>query len=395
MTRNARRHGDGARSKGRTSVVGSTLGEASSRLRARGVPKSGIPTQEGLTIADGALPDSSMGLGVMDARKAGHSILRIVALVSGSLAGLLLVFALVIAILSHTPMFLITSIETNDTEHVTAENVAQLIRLPAGATLLNVDVEAVEKAVLNNPWIASVEVTSAFPDRLLVRTHEREVGALVSMRTGGLCWLMGNDGVWIEPLRVEPDDAKSAVDAALVEANALGVIMISDVPATVSPAAGTKATDETIQAVFSFEEQIPDEFKQRVVSYSAPDSEGISCILESGVEVSLGSPSNVASKVAVATQILDEYAGQVTYVNVRVPSRPTYRRIDSTYVQQGTGATGSAIDEDSKFSTYPQRKVEDEEDDEASESEDMLGYEDEYSSDEYGYTEDEYGYDQL
>ena len=135
------------------------------------------------------------------------------------------------------------------------------------------------------------------------------------------------------------------------------------------------------------------EFKQRVVSYSAPDSEGISCILESGVEVSLGSPTNVASKVAVATQILDEYAGQVTYVNVRVPSRPTYRRIDSTYVQQGTGATGSAIDEDSKFSTYPQRKVEDEEDVEASESEDMPGDKDEYNSDEYGYSEDAYGYD--
>ena len=380
--------------------MGSTLGEAQGRLRARGVPKSGIPVTEGLKVAEGALPDSSMGLGVMDARKAGHRVLRILAVVSGSLVVLLLVVALVLAILSHTSVFLITSIETYDTEHVTAEDVAQLIRLDEGATLLNVSLEDVQKSVLNNPWIASVEIQSVFPDRLLVRTHERVPGSLVSMSSGGLCWLLGDDGVWIEPLRVEPQEDESAEDAALAEAERLGVVMISDVPGTVSPVAGSAATDPTILAVFSILEQLPSDFRKQVVSFAAPDEEGISCILANGVEVSLGSATNVASKVAVAQEILEQYAGQVTYVNVRVPARPTYRRIESQYVQEGTGATGVSVDEESDFASLPQREPEEEEEDEDETSvEEYYGY-DEYDDSgydyDYGYGYDyDYGYDEY
>lgn len=362
MVRSLRQGSSEGRSSRKTSVVGSTLGEASSRLRARGVPRSGIPTQDGLKVAEGALPDSSMGLGVVSARKAGHSILRLVAIISGSLVVLLLVFALVLAILSRTSMFQITSIETYDTEHVKAEDVAQLIRLEPGATLLNVDIESVEKAVLNNPWIASVEIQSSFPDRLLVRTQERTVGGLVAMRSGGICWLLGSDGVWIEPTRVEAQEGSSSDDAALAEAERIGVVMIYNVPASVSPVAGSRCTDEPILAALSLAEQFPQDFRDMVVSYAAPDEDGISCILASGVEVSFGSPTNVETKVAVAKKILEEYAGQVTYVNVRVPSRPTYRRVGSTYVREGTGATGVAVDEESDFASYPQREPEEDED---------------------------------
>lgn len=347
----------------------------------------------------------------MSARKAGHSILRLVAIVSGSLVVLLLVFALVLAILSRTSMFQITSIETYDTEHVTAEDVAQLIRLEPGATLLNVDIESVEKAVLNNPWIASVEIQSSFPDRLLVRTQERTVGGLVAMRSGGICWLLGSDGVWIEPTRVEAQEGSSSDDTALAAAERLGVVMIYDVPASVSPVAGSACTDEPIRAALTLAEQFPQDFRDKVVSYAAPDEDGISCILASGVEVSFGSPTNVETKVAVANKILEEYAGQVTYVNVRVPSRPTYRRVGSTYVHEGTGATGVAVDEESDFASYPQREPEEEETDEYGEEAEDSWYnyiddvsgtsssDSEYgdsSTDEYdssGY--DSYGYDEY
>ena len=36
-------------------------------MRARGVPKSGIPSQDSLKVAEGALPDSTLGLGSVDA----------------------------------------------------------------------------------------------------------------------------------------------------------------------------------------------------------------------------------------------------------------------------------------------------------------------------------------
>ena len=359
MARNARRGAEGKRSSRRPSVVGSTLGGASERLRARGVPQSGISTGDGLKIAEGAFPDGTI---VGSPRERGHRILRLVAIVSGSLAVVLLLIVLVLAILSQTSAFRITTLVTNDTEHVTSDNVAQLITIEPGATLLNVDSESITKDVLNNPWIGSVEVRSEFPDRLVVHTTERTVGALVAMRSGGICWLLGSDNCWIEPLHVDVKEDESAEDAALAQAESLGVVMISDVPTEVSPVGGTACTDSAILAVSAFEEQLPESFRTQVASYSAPDKDGISCILKNGVEVSFGSPSNVSSKVEVAQRILDEFSGQVTYINVRVPARPTYRRVESSYLHEGTGATGVSIDEESKFSTYPKREVEDEED---------------------------------
>lgn len=373
--------------------MGSTLGEAPSRLRARGVPRSGIPMHDGLKVADGALPDTTI---ISDsARSAGPHILRIVAIVSGSMAGVLLLLTLVIAIASHTSIFQIASVETYDTEHVSAQDVAQLIHLEPGVTLLNVDSEAITNQVRANSWIASAQIESSFPDKLIVRTRERVVGALVAMRSGSICWLLGDDGVWIEPLRVQSADDASVKDAALAEAERLGVILICDVPSDVSPVAGTQATDSSIIAAREAHSQLSDAFRANVVGYAAPDEDGLSCILRNGVEVSFGSIANLDSKEAVARGILDEFGGQITYINVRVPSRPSYRRVESSYVREGTGATGVAVDEESDFASLPQRPPEEEEEETGEIPEEYLtdsatGYRDESESySDYG---DGYGY---
>ena len=49
----------------------------------------------------------------------------------------------------------------------------------------------------------------------------------------------------------------------------------------------------------------------------------------------------------VAMRVLNDYEGQVTYINVRIPSRPTYRRVASEYVTEGTGATGTSVEKES------------------------------------------------
>ena len=54
--------------------------------------------------------------------------------------------------------------------------------------------------------------------------------------------------------------------------------------------------------------------------------------------MSLGNPTQIEQKAAVLTQILEQYPGEITYINVRVPSSPSYRRIDSGTVQPGSGA---------------------------------------------------------
>ncbi|MDO4539128.1 MAG: cell division protein FtsQ/DivIB, partial [Coriobacteriales bacterium] len=157
---------------------------------------------------------------------------------------------------------------------------------------------------------------------------------------------MGSDTVWIEPFPVETKATESFNDSALTTAQEKGLILICNVPLTVSPVAGQLATDECIRAVSWFYDQLTPEFRDQVVCYSASSDDDISCILNNGVEVSFGQVSNVDTKESVARRILDEFGGQVTYINVRVPTHPTYRRVNSTYVREGSGATGSLLDQE-------------------------------------------------
>ena len=85
-------------------------------------------------------------------------------------------------------------------------------------------------------------------------------------------------------------------------------------------------------------EELSEELWSQVVSVSAPSVEALSCILGTGVEVSFGSPNNIESKEIVVQQLLAKYPNRITYINVRVPSNPSYRMLESESVQEGTGA---------------------------------------------------------
>nr|MCR5392904.1 cell division protein FtsQ/DivIB [Olsenella sp.] len=154
---------------------------------------------------------------------------------------------------------------------------------------------------------------------------------------------------------------------------------------------------ECIRAVSWFYDQLTPEFRNQVVCYSASSDDDISCILSNGVEVSFGQVRNVDTKESVAKRILDEFGGQVTYINVRVPSHPTYRRVNSTYVREGSGATGSLLDE--QDTVQKERAYTSEsgtsnqgQDEQNLGQEEYTGYE--YTGDESGlYSEYDYGYE--
>lgn len=320
-----------------------------------------------MKVADGALPDSTI-MGRSDGRSLARNVLRTIAIVSGVLVLLLVLVGLGVMVLSKTSAFAITEVQTYDSEHVSADEVARLASIPEGLTLLSVDEEAVSSSVQKNPWVASVDVERIFPSTLRLKVHERKAGALVAMGSGSVVWLMGTDGVWIEPYPVEVSDKESANDAALDQASLLGVILISDVPVSVSPKGGFETTDSSIEAVRSFQEQLSPEFRDQIAGFSAPNEDDISCLLHSGVEISLGPPLNVDVKESVAKRILDEFGGQVTYINVRVPSHPTYRRVNSTFVREGSGAVGE--DEDEEDSALPKIRAREKDDEDTSEEED-------------------------
>ena len=267
-------------------------------------------------------------------------LLQIVLRVAAGLVALAVVGAISFFVLRNTSTFTITTIDAEPTEHISAEDISVLADVAEGTTLLTVDTEVIEENIRKNPWVAEVSVSREFPDRLGISIVERRVDALVVMGTGSLAWFLGEGGVWLEPTNIEPGEGQSVNDAALLIASERGAILVTDVPATVEPQAGATAEDDVLAAVMQYRSELSEEFAAQVASFSAPSVEGISCVLANGVEVSLGGPTNIESKETVVTELLETYPGELTYINVRVPSNPTYRRIDSSTVQPGSGAVG-------------------------------------------------------
>ena len=256
------------------------------------------------------------------------------------LAAVAMLALLAVLVLSYTPAFTISKVEADPTDHLSEDAIVRLAAVPEGATLLNLDESSVTGNLRRNPWVDSATYVREFPDRLRIQVHEAKVGAIVIMGTGNVAWLMGTDGKWIEPYPIEVPEGDSINDIALGKAHGMGVLLITDAPASVSPVAATEATDEALRAVKSYQEGFSDELKGQIVSYSVPSADSISCTLSSGVQVSLGMATNGDAKQRVILSILGDNSNKLTYLNVRDPSNPTYRAVSSDHVQTGSGAVG-------------------------------------------------------
>ena len=269
----------------------------------------------------------------------GRRLIRVV-IVGLVIVAVMLVAALVsFIVLSSTPMFTIAYIDTESTEHLSAENIAKLASVEEGTTLLTIDEDAIVENLKRNPWVGDVQLIREFPDKLKIVVTERTVDCLVKMSTASVCWCLGNDNVWIEPINLTIMDGQSADDAALALAREMDSLLIIDVPTSLSPTAGESTNEDALMAVATYRQQFSKEFADQIVRFSAASVESIGCTLSNGVEVSLGAPVDIDVKEAVIKEILDKHPNQITYINVRVPSQPSYRRLGSESVTEGTGVT--------------------------------------------------------
>ncbi|WP_051353777.1 cell division protein FtsQ/DivIB [Atopobium fossor] len=244
---------------------------------------------------------------------------------------------LLLLILSQLPVFVIESIDADSTQHMDSESIAKLASVPAGTTLLNVNTSEIAQNIQKNPWAGEVHIRREFPNKLKVQVEERKASAIVLMSSGDIAWYIGDDGVWIEPFKITTSKDESATDVALRQANQLGCLLITSVPSSVTPKAASKTTDATVLAVLKYINGFSSDFSKNIVSYSAASTESISCVLSSGVEVSLGTASDITTKESVVSQLLTQYPNQITYINVRVPSKPSYRKVGAESVNPGSG----------------------------------------------------------
>lgn len=340
----ARLSGTRQRASHAPSVVGSTLGDAATRARSKRLPKGGL-REKNLTVE----PQDTTRLSTGAQKRRGSVVKTIVIVVVVALV-LTVVGIVGVTLLSHTSAFTIETLDAQASEHVSSDAIERLAKIEDGTTLLNIDTQTVEDNLKRNPWVSSATITREFPNTLKIEIQERSVGALVVMSSGDIGWYLGQDNVWIEPVPIEVPDGASINDVALTMVADTGALLITDVPSSVDPSAGSGTTDESILTAEQFQEQFSQSFKSQVASYSVEDTESITCVLTNGVEVSLGSASNVDTKETIIEQLLATYPGQITYINVRVTSRPAFRRISSESVQEGSGSAGQALEDGSSFS---------------------------------------------
>ena len=72
---------------------------------------------------------------------------------------------------------------------------------------------------------------------------------------------------------------------------------------------------------------MPQDFADQVKTISAESAVKAQLNLKNGVVIAFGEAQYVDEKVAAAYALLEKYSGKISYINVRVPSRPTYRKL--------------------------------------------------------------------
>ena len=297
--------------------------------------------------------------------------------------GIVAVLVVAFAVVVNSGLFAATDVWIKGSEHVSKEAAEQLIDLPEGTSLLNVDESAISERLKQNPWVSGVDIERVYPHTLVIKPHERAVAAVVYIASDDIAWAIGDDGCWIAPVSLsqaadaaaapaEPaDDAAAASDAepaaddpdaaaegdsdadaagdAAAEAAAAaaaeaaeaarrqssleaarkaaqeaGALLMTDVASGVSPASGKPVESDVVLAGLKYVKDLTPEFLSKVKFMSLPSKEAIAVTLDSGIEIAMGAPDDIKTKERVVTRLLEQESG-VTYIDVRVPGNYTFR----------------------------------------------------------------------
>ncbi len=241
-------------------------------------------------------------------------------------------------LLSFTPVLSVQSVQALGTRHLSSADIVNLAAIPQGSSIVTLDTEAIRQNVSQNPWVGEVAVDRGLDGTVTISVTEREPLALVTFSSQEMAWYLSDDGIWLEPSELHPAGGMTIFDIALSEARAEGIKLVTDVPETVVPTAGLPCEDPAIEGVLSYQREFDATLADQVAYYAAASESSISCVLVSGLEISLGAPTDIAAKQTVIQELLSEYPNRLTYINVRVPSRPTYRMVEGD--DQMTGGTG-------------------------------------------------------
>ena len=182
------------------------------------------------------------------------------------------------------------------------------------------DDEGIKQRLAENAWVQDVEIRREFPDTIELVVTERMPAAAVRVNDKST-WVVAGDGAWLSA--ATNDDWEKEPHIVDVSAS---------IPAPVS---GVSCDDDGIMNALKVLEGLSERTRAELDSISAASAAKTTLNLKSGVAVAFGDATEIEYKEAAAWSVLDKLAGKVSYINVRVPSRPTYRSLDSHDEAQG------------------------------------------------------------
>ncbi len=235
----------------------------------------------------------------------------------------LIVIGLIVGVVLHlSPVFAIQQVEANRCDHISPEALGTLADIHDGMTLLTVDSKKIEKRLETNPWIEKAEVVKEFPHTLKIYVTESAPVALVELKGDQGLWYVTRDGRWLAPAGLK--EGQTSKDLAQQEGRAL----ITEIEAVQGLTAGSPITDEGVTGAIQYLTGFSDYLSGQIVRIAAPSKESITLALKSGVEISVGAPSQLTLKEQVISALLDQHRDEVTYINVRVPEQPAWRGLE-------------------------------------------------------------------
>lgn len=210
-------------------------------------------------------------------------------------------------------LFHVNNVQVNGSAHLTSQEITGIAAVSDDSTLLRLDSKGIKERLEDNAWVQNAAIHRVFPDTIVIDITEREPGAVVKINDRSN-WVISTDGAWLSAATT--DDWE----------NAMKIIDVS--PSMPAPISGAMCADDGINNALDILNSISDDLRSRIVSISAESSIKTSLNLVDGVTVAFGDSSDIEVKEAVINSLLNEYEGRISYINVRVPTRPTYRMLE-------------------------------------------------------------------
>lgn len=115
------------------------------------------------------------------------------------------------------------------------------------------------------------------------------------------------------------------VDVYMTVEDLSTVPIVSGTAAGIIPEVGMQETDEGILNALGILTSASDEFKSQIATVTASSDDSTNIMLKNGVEVAFGTATDIETKIQIVNDLLEQYAGEIAYINVRVPARPAWR----------------------------------------------------------------------